>query len=338
MSQATLLADQLDDFWAELEAAGPVAEGELSVMELPVDAAAGRLLLGAGGGRHLLVPLPSGAHRAFREDRRGAALHLRLRPQESGGSHMWYADLVGLKASLNHVFSPFCVDVIARIEEGRHDPVQVLRASLVSWRSLFASGERRLTLRQLAGLYAELEILVRLLQHHPDAVRLWHGPLHGLHDFSDDHTAVEVKATLSDDDRKVHIHHLDQLEPPTGGSLSMAFFRLDTGTPEGATVPELVGRALELGDENGIVTRLEAGGYYQAHIEHYARNRFLVLDEIWFDVNVAFPRLRASSFVDGGLPEWASDLEYRLDLAAAAHCVMDKAAVDERLRSLHGDG
>jgi hypothetical protein len=337
MSNTSLLADRLDNLWHELEAAGPVPEGELAVIDLPVSAPAGSLLLGVGAGRHLLVPLPAGAHRAFHEDRRGAAVHLRLRPQESGAAHVWYADLVGLKPSLNHVFSPFCADVIARIEGGKHDPIKEMRAALASWRSLFASGEQRLTTKELAGLYGEMEILVRLLQRDRRAVRLWHGPLHGLHDFSDDHTAIEVKATLSDEDRKVHIHHLDQLEAPAGGSLSLAFFRLDTGTGEGTTVPELVARALELGDENGLVTRLEAGGYHQAHAEHYAQSKFLVLDEVWFDVDGNFPRLAPSSFIDG-VPEWASDFEYRLDLSAAAHSVIDATLVSERLGRLHADG
>src|SRR4051812_47418525 len=141
MSQATLLAAQLDDLWSDLEARGPVATGELAVIDIPVEGPAGSLLLGVGGGRHLLVPLPSGAQRAFKEDRRGAALHLQLRPQERDGVHVWYADLVGLNPSLNHVFSPFCAEVIARIEEGEHDPIKVVRAELGSWRSLFASGD-----------------------------------------------------------------------------------------------------------------------------------------------------------------------------------------------------
>lgn len=337
MSNTSLLANQLDKLWHELEAAGPVPEGELAVIDLPVNAPAGSLLLGIGAGRHLLVPLPAGTHRAFHEDRRGAAVHLCLRPQDSGEAHVWYADLVGLKPSLYHVFSPFCADVIARIDEGKHDPIKVMRAALQSWRSLFASGERRLTTRELAGLYGELEILVRLLQRDKRAVRLWHGPLHGLHDFSDDHTAIEVKATLSDEDRKVHIHHLDQLEAPADGSLSLAFFRLDIGTVEGTTVPELVARALELGHEAGLVTRLEAAGYHQAHAEHYAQSKFLVLDEAWFGVDNDFPRLTSSSFVDG-LPEWASDFEYQLDLSAAAHSVIDSRLVNERLESLNPDG
>jgi hypothetical protein len=337
MSQASLLADQLDSKWAELEKADPGDGGELTVMEIPVGEG-GKLLLGVGGGRHLLAPLPPGSHRAFREDRRGAAVHLRLRPGESNGAHLWYADLVGLKASLNHVFSPFCADVIARIESGEHDPVQVLRAALASWRSLFASGERRLTVRELAGLYAELELLVRLLQHDAQATRRWLGPLHGLHDFSDGHTAVEVKATLSDGDRKVHIHQLDQLEPPADGSLSLAFFSLDAHIDEGTTVPELVARALELGDEHGVTTRLESGGYHGAHAEHYARTKFVVMEETWFEVDAEFPRLRASSFVGGALPEWASDLIYQLDLSAAAQCVMTNEAVDLRVQELCHDG
>ncbi len=338
MSAADLLADRLNEMWGELEQSDPPGPGALTVMEIPVSTPAGPLLLGSGGGRHLLVPLSPGAHRSFQEDRRGAAVHLLLRPPTGEGSGVWHADLVGPQESLYHVFAPFCADVIAHIDQGPHDPIKQLRSLLASWRSLFASGERRLSTRELAALFAELAILTRLLRFDRQAARVWRGPLRGLHDFSDDHTALEVKATLTGDERKVVIHQLDQLQPPTGGTLALILFVLEVVSDEGASVPDAVAQARELADTTDLAMRLGRGGYHEAHAAGYAQTKFVTRDEIWYAVDGDFPRLQGDSFAGGAAPEWVSDVQYRLDLGAGADYAMDGEAAATRLEQLAGNG
>ena len=175
-----------------------------------------------------------------------------------------------------------------------------------------------LTLQQLAGLFGELHLLVRLLENDDAAARYWVGPDQHRHDFVWPGTAIEAKTTIASEGRQVRVHGLDQLEPPEGGELFLVFQRLESLPSGGATVPELVERACCLGHAATILGRLELVGYRADDAERYGRVTFNQVEELWFEVDDAMPRLVKGAFKEDAVPAGIDEIHYTLDLMRAA--------------------
>lgn len=333
MANLEKLGAEIERRWAEL---GPAPASGLKVVDLPTETPAGVVLLGIGtSGPRLLLPLAPDTHRHFREDRRSKGVQIRLTTVEEGGIRRHYADVVCLRADLRWIFSTFVADVLLRIEScPGADPVGTARACLNAWRSLLAGAGRKLTPKQLAGLFGELSVLERLMERSGDAPALWKGPLRHHHDFAADDDAIEVKTTLSGEDLVVHVHGLDQLEPPTGGTLALAHLRVDPLADSGRSVPDLADQ-LSARDPGGrIRSLLAACGFSDEHRESYEAMRFEIVEERWYLVDENFPRLTASSFPGGQVPVGLDDFQYTLDLGVVGAPTLDEAAVDEILARL----
>ncbi|MCA1832556.1 MAG: PD-(D/E)XK motif protein [Actinomycetota bacterium] len=329
---ATRLDAELNERWENLEAAGATASGGLHTIDIPVATHDGDLLLGAGpGGRRLLVPLAADQHATFKEDRRSSALLLLKRQLERNGALWWYADLSCPQPQLNHVFVALIVDVLARIEVNPDKGLMAMRRCMTEWRALFASRERVLTVRELAGLFGELMILQRLLERDPDCLELWRGPLHEPHDFSNGIRAVEVKASLADEGHIFQVHGLEQLQPPPTGSLLLAHLRIAQTLEEGSTVPDLVATCRELSATGGFGARIEGSGYNTEHEESYRKISFELLEQSWFEVVDDFPRIVPESFGSGGKPEGITAVAYDVDLAGIAVTPLSEEAVEAHL-------
>ncbi|NEB74378.1 PD-(D/E)XK motif protein [Streptomyces sp. SID14478] len=312
------LRELVEGRWTALEAEHASDERGLRVSQLPVVADQGPLAVAVDyqGHRHVLVPIH--ANRKIRPGLNGPALQLRKRPLEDADSYQTYADLACLRDDLNDLFTELCVDVLGAAREIPDNPSKALYRALDRWKALLRTEGEPLGPEQLAGLFGELTVLNRLLEKDPSAHRFWHGPERHRHDFSSGSLAVEVKSSAAGDGRRPRIHGLDQLDAPEGGSLFLAWFRLQrTHAPgTGLSFLDVITRALRLcDDESAFLDLLAAVGYSPADADRYRDVRFLIDEERWYKVDADFPKLTYRGLVSAGVPVSALDVEYTIDLS-----------------------
>lgn len=332
------LRDLIERHWKDLDAAPVTAERKLRVSELPVETSRGKLAAAIDhqGHRHVLVPIAS--NQAVRRGLDGPALILRKRPLEDENTYQVYADLGCLRSDLNDLFTMVCADVLKSTETTPSNPLKVLHRVLDRWKTLFQTAGAPLGPEQLAGLFGELLVLGQLLQLDGSAHRLWLGPSGAHHDFSSGRFAIEVKssAAAAAQGRQVRIHGLDQLGAPLGGSLQLAWFRLEPASgADGRGFVELVERALELcDDESAVMTQLAAVGYNPADVDFYRDVRFTVADERWYEVDAEFPKLTVGDLVAAGVPVGVTDVAYTIDLSTEPPFPLEEECVQQHLAEM----
>jgi hypothetical protein len=268
------------------------------------------------GHHHLLVPIS--AQRKIRSGLDGPVLQLRKRPLEDEDTYQVYADLACLREDLYDLFTGLCVEVLSTIEALPDNPVKGLYRVLDRWKALFETHGPTLGPEQLAGLFAELLVLDRLLQRDPSAHRLWLGPKRYRHDFSTGNAAIEVKAGTDTNRRRPRIHGLDQLEPPVDGGLHLVWFGLQrvTTTGAGTGFVDLVEQVLrQCDDETALLGLLAEAGYRTFEADRYGDVRFAVGEEKWYEVVPGFPGLTTNALVSAGLPVQVLDVEYTIELS-----------------------
>jgi hypothetical protein len=236
------------------------------------------------------------------------------------------------------VFTGLCADVLRSVEEEPHDALKILYRRLDHWRALFRTSSRLLGAEQQAGLFAELTVLIALLELDPSAHRTWAGPARHRHDFVGGSRAVEVKATTASDGRRIRIHGLDQLEAPSGG-LHLHWLRLETGSESARSLNSLVEAAVELcDDESDLRTRLAAAGYNIVDQRHYDQTRFAVVDRRQYSVGPDFPRLVAGDLQNAGIPINVTDVAYTVDLSSEPPVPVSNEDAEEHLVAMLRDG
>ncbi|WP_432055169.1 PD-(D/E)XK motif protein [Streptomyces sp. bgisy022] len=304
--------------WTVLEEQPTTGERRLRVARLPVTTDEGDLAVAVDheGHRHLLVPVDS--RLKIRSGLDGPVLRLRKRPLEDEDTYQTYADLACLRSDLNDLFTKLCVDVLVATRATPANPVKALYRVLDRWKALFRTHGPLLGPEQLAGLFGELLVLDRLLQHDAGAHRLWTGPKGHRHDFSTGVDAIEVKTAVDPSGRRPRIHGLDQLAVPDGGSLCLVWIGLHrlTVSGKGTGFVDLVERTLQrCDDESALLALLAEAGYRHFEADHYRNVRFAVGEELWFEVGPEFPGLTTGALVAAGLPVSVLDVEYTIDLA-----------------------
>ncbi|MGW5861938.1 PD-(D/E)XK motif protein [Streptomyces sp. NPDC055239] len=337
----------LEKSWRDLLLDPVSADNRLRTAPLPVTTSRGPVLAGVDheGHRHLLVPIAGKQH--VREIRDGQVLHLRKRPLEDAEVYQHYADLGCLRHDLDDVFTGLSENVLREIaqlggDEQTRTSSQTLKALhrvLDRWRALFRTHGTLLGPVQLAGLYGELCILLRLLAENPSAHRLWTGPSGCPHDFTSGTDAVEVKTTTSDALR-IRVHGLRQLEPPEGGSLQLACLRIERVPEggEGASVVDLVDRALRLcDDESTLLALLAEVGYLTVDAERYRTARFFVREERWYAVAAGFPSLTTADLAVAEVPGNVTDVEYTVDLTVSPPNPLPMTGVERHLAAMLGE-
>ncbi|WP_158566972.1 PD-(D/E)XK motif protein [Actinomadura craniellae] len=327
--------DVLDVHWNRLETERPSNARRLRVSDLPVDSAKGNLAaaIDLDGFRHLLVPVDS--RQKVRPGLNGPVLLLRRRSLEGIDTFQTYADLACLRADLNDLFTGLCADVLKRAEASTDNPVKALYTELDRWKSLFQAKSGPLGAEQQSGLFAELTVLVRLLERDSGAHRLWTGPEGHRHDFAAGRCAIEVKSSLSSEGRRMRIHGLDQLAPPANGTLQLAWFRLERTSGDGTGLVELAERVARLcEDESALRTRLSQAGYSSADTEAYRNVRFVVSEERWYEVNADFPKLVGNDLRAAGIPIAVSDVHYTIDITNEPPIPLDVQHMNDALSRL----
>ncbi|MGV9975515.1 PD-(D/E)XK motif protein [Nocardia beijingensis] len=329
---SSAIRDVLDDHWRRL-AHRPPLMSVVAVSELPVPTQNGSLAAAfdSTGNRHLLVPV--GAHQNVRRGLNGPVLMLRKRTLDDGSTRHDYADLACLRPDLNDIFTTLCADVLIATEAAPENPLKMLNRVLDRWKALFQNPGPPLGPEKLAGLFGELIVLARLLEHASSAHLLWRGPSGYRHDFATDAGALEVKTSTSANGRQIRIHGLDQLEPPANGVLGLVWLRLEPTVRDGLGFLDLVDRVLELADdETAVLNQLASIGYRKADDDHYRHARYHVSEQRWYDVDVAFPRLTAIDLAAAAISSNVHDVDYTIDLSGDMPGPMEDSQVERHIR------
>ena len=309
--------------WDDIEA--EIAQSSVSLQDMKLlgsgaESPWGEILLGVDskGRRHLVVPAPADATEEREDSSRGISIE--IRPYLSGGTRRLYCDVSCRLEELNEMFTVIAEDMLTELRDRDFDsPFSACVRVLERWRRLLERVPTRLMSRNAqAGLVAELLFLRRLAGRSPKWIDLWVGPEGGRHDFVSKETDVEVKASLSEEQRKVHVQSLQQLDIAEGAALYLYFVRLREPTGQGISIPDLVEELLVRGINSGeLHDRLLQVGYSPLDRDAYQTTRFEVLEESAFRVDAdAFPRLTPDS-LRGSLPKGVVSLGYDIDLDLA---------------------
>ncbi|MFF1869271.1 PD-(D/E)XK motif protein [Kitasatospora herbaricolor] len=311
------LRESLDGLWERLDReSGSAATTLMRSAEIAISAPEGAVRVGrdADGRRHLLVPISLGQR--LDDDLRSAGVHLTTRVLLVDDLPIRFADLVCRREHLNGVFSGLAADMCARVAVQPADVPFRIAQTLNSWRLLLGGQAERWTVPRLAGVFAELLVLERMLEIEPASVRAWQGPIGAAQDFRSTRHAIEVKATVSTSGRVVGIHGAEQLERPPNGCLDLAWFRLAVSSAsEARSVLDVVEACRRLADRVDLLeSRAAAIGLNDCDDPVVAGTRFEPVDERWYDVDESFPRIVPESFRHGAVPLGVLDLEYLVDL------------------------
>jgi hypothetical protein len=220
--------------------------------------------------------------------------------------------------SLRDVFDHFLVGVVTAVQAAEEKaPGATAVEVLARWKSLFQTGPRLFGPSDLAALLAELLVLEAIVERDPTrSLAVWTGPSESRHDLRRKLAAIEVKATLSHTARQVTIHGVDQLDPPEGGRLTLAWHRFDV-VPDGqlsvfAVADRLIAAGASAVELYGC---LEQAGCPASLREEYDPVRFELREQRFFAVGDDFPRLVAASF-PAGVPQGVDDITYKVTLPA----------------------
>ncbi len=226
-----------------------------------------------------------------------------------------------LSVELEPVFSEVVDEIVKRVSEGA-GCIEAARATVVDFRTLLEHEvSDQVDRSRIAGLVGELIILNRLLDMSPIAWRSWRGPAGDRHDFRAANTSLEVKASQRAGSVIVTINGLDQLEPPSGGSLHLAHFILEPVSGGLLTIAGLGERALARADDPAGLRLLFAGlGCLDVRDSKWNQHSFRVEGESIYRVDGEFPRIVPSGFSSGISPAGIMDVTYLIDLSFALGC------------------
>lgn len=303
--------------WRALADGTAPTRGEFRVFETPVASAEGPALLAidSSGLRHVLIPIRSGV--AVEPDQKSSGVHILGRVLVDNAIESSFVDVICRKEHLAEVFGYLADELLLELAREPGRPSTVAKRTLNRWRELIERERPNiLSTEELAGLFGELWLLKQLARESASAVDSWTGPLGARFDFQRALTAVEVKTSLSRQSAVVHIHGVDQLDPPSSQELYLFAISLETPAATGTSVPSLIGEIRVLGvDLSAFSSKLHAAGFAIEDAAYYDDIRFLVTAERAFHVNDTFPRITKSSFVGGTVPARVSNVRYSLDLS-----------------------
>lgn len=277
--------------------------------------------LDSDGRRHLLVLLTDEEEGIRDRGTRGitaATRDLQIPGAEPGR----YMDLTCVDPSGHNAFDLVGGELAARLRDGGVPPGSLVVQILSKWRRFWAQPSREILSREAqVGLVAELRFLLHWLlpaTSPAEAAKRWKGPHGARHDFEWAGRHVEAKGSTSVGSAVFRIHGLDQLDPPEGGDLFLYGLRLreEGGAP--LNLSSLIAdvlSAFEFDDAAlaAVERSLARAGYSPLHDAEYVETTWRIVGEALYPVVPGFPRLAASSLVEG-LPVGVREVAYSVDL------------------------
>lgn len=233
---------------------------------------------------------------------------------------------------LREIFAVLAVDLlgVAKAQSSAAEALRQCIDRIAMWQGLFeripADG---LSDEAQRGLFGELWVLrdlfVAVLPPF-EAVAAWVGPDPANQDFIHRGVAVEVKSSLAKRHSRLSIANEKQLDETPFRELFLAHTRLDDGSAQGETLPDLVKSCRDRLGQDPYAARqfddslLEAG-YLDVHAPIYADRSWLISSLRFFKVTGEFPRL-----TEINLPPGVGDIRYTIiaDDLALYECERDK--------------
>lgn len=326
-----MIGDELAVAWLSL-AATTGDDEDLQLVPLSVGTPVGAVCAGRDrvGRAHLLVPAPVGTRVV--PDHRSAAVDIRERELILEGRRQVFLDLWCRQSEAEEVFARLALEVCERVAGEPAAALSIPGLVLRSWRRLLAAWTGELNQDRAAGLFGELHVLGSSIRVDPSRrVDHWQRNGQARHDFVRGGVAVEVKSTTAREGRTVEIHGVEQLDPPAGGSLHLAFLRLAVG-PEGRTIGEMVASLSACGADGAALSDVLADMGWTG--DGPDAPRFAVVEERWYLVDGRFPRLVPSTFAGAALPDGVLRLRYSVDLSGQAPAPVTEGQRLDALRAL----
>jgi len=279
------------------------------------------LALDRDGNRHLLLGLLAGERPLTERHTKGLTVTTR-EVMVADRPEALVADLECRDPRLSDAF----VGIASAIrDELRVDPTCTPREAaarvLHRWKHFWTVEANELTREAVLGLVGELWFLMRWLGGPSESVlRAWNGPAANRHDFSSSGASVEVKATAGSSERhpRHRVQGLEQLADPPSGVLYLFSLHLASDELGDVSLAALITEAFRSTSsrecERMLDERLAAAGWSTVP-GRQGFQRFRVVAETLFKIDVGFPRLTRESF-GGTLPTGVSDIAWTLDTAA----------------------
>jgi hypothetical protein len=266
--------------------------------------------------RHFLIPISENSNAL--EDKQSAGVHVLINKWKEGNKKRRFIDLVCRKPHLNGIFDLVVFEILHLIETDSLAPEKASQVVLQRWRELL-SREPSGTPDKIfvIGVLGELFLLKDLVAVNPDTIDYWLGPNGHRYDFYSGHKALEVKATTRKRERLITIHGIDQLSYQSDTKLYLAILRLEETPQIGITVSQMVRDIVALGcDQTKLFMKLAFLGMSPEVIVKCDEFRYVLREQIFYEVDQDFPRITEESFTAGKFFGQIVDVSYQIDLSS----------------------
>lgn len=329
--------EELETAWQQIENRGPVPFDDYRYYQMDVYLPDGaiHLAVDSAGRRHLFIPVSRNAK--VHEDTESRGVWIRRQLLEKSGEWMCFVDIACRLPHLHRLFSIVAGEMVEAVPDSANASA-ACRKILDRWRELLKrSPSSSLSDEELIGLLGELLVLRDLLEHSPNSVNVWCGPIDGArHDFRGHGISLEVKSTRSRHGRRCEIHGHDQLEAPPNGDLYLAFFRFEPDNT-GVSLPGILSELRELtSDRSELEHRIARAGIPAGKECEYEEQCFMPLERHIYKVDKDFPRIVSSTFAEGTPPAGVTDIRYKIDLSIEPPTQLAESDKDALLSVLAG--
>ncbi|MDB4734542.1 PD-(D/E)XK motif protein [Akkermansiaceae bacterium] len=229
------------------------------------------------------------------------------------------------RASFRDLFKALAIDVISHciLASTEVDAVIRLESRLEHWRRfLEKSGADGLSTSFQIGLFGELLFLRTMVERGADSAHVlksWHGPHRENQDYCFGPTAVEVKASASNNPNLVSISNTRQLDGTGLAHLFLYQACFDRRDGSGETLPSAVESLLSHFREDGsncedlFESLLIAQGYHHSQSHLYDVAGYTLRTQQLYEVSPGFPRITECDLASGVV-----EATYKIDLSTAA--------------------
>lgn len=326
------MAERPIDQWSRLRGVGE-GDGALEVPSLSSGVETGfgpiRFAIGPRGEPRLMVPC--GAGTAVHGPRANGNLSVTLSRYDVSGSKVLFVDVMCINRALDTVFAELANEVVHRVADGLA-PADAVDGTIADFRDLLKNASSpEIPEERIVGLIGELLVLQRLVRVSPHAVESWTGPHEQRHDFRRGNCAIEVKTSSRADTTVVTISSSQQLAAPDSGSLLLVHVNIERADGGALSVARLASDIAKTVKSSHWPAALAAVGCDDPIAPEWNRVSYALESMTGYRVELGFPRITPSQFLDGRLPDGIESLVYSVDLRAAGDFRLAKPDLDAAL-------
>lgn len=209
---------------------------------------------------------------------------------------------------------------------------------LLKWQSLFEKfGQQGLTPEAQRGLFGELNLLRKYLQHNADFLHVlhsWVGPANENRDFQAGTWSLEVKTTHGNNHQKVNINSERQLDTSNLENLFLYHLSLEARQQSGETLNQIVESLIELLSTdyaalNIFKSKLIEVGFYDIHKHLYENIGYYTRNAQYYKVEKDFPRIEEKDIRNG-----IGDVKYSIVVSQCSEYLANEDSVYQIMNAL----